>query len=138
MKQHAATSLRMTMARGRGSVGGPGTRAGWYAQNDDVFEGAMAFFENRVWLVLDSVGIGALPDADQYGDAGRNTLGHIRAVPRRLAIPNLVRLGFANIEPLANLSPVTAKPSGLFWKRRDAFAGQGHHDGSLGNGGRSG
>src|SRR5437879_11571703 len=61
-------------------------------------------FSRIVWVVLDSVGIGALPDAGQYGDAGRNTLGHI-AQSRRLAIPNLVRLGLANIEPLAHLSP---------------------------------
>ena len=71
-------------------------------------------FSRIVWLVLDSVGIGALPDADQYGDAGRNTLGHI-ARSRPLAIPNLVRLGLANIEPLANLSPVS-KPTGCFGK----------------------
>ena len=36
-------------------------------------------FSRIVWLVLDSVGIGALPDAEQYGDTGRNTLGHIAA-----------------------------------------------------------
>ncbi|PYU21585.1 MAG: phosphopentomutase [Acidobacteria bacterium] len=71
-------------------------------------------FSRIVWVVLDSVGIGALPDAEQYGDAGRNTLGHI-AQSRPLAIPNLVRLGLANIEPLANLSPVSA-PSGCFGK----------------------
>jgi phosphopentomutase len=71
-------------------------------------------FSRIVWVVLDSVGIGALPDADQYGDAGRNTLGHI-AQSRPLAIPNLVRLGLANIEPLAHLSASTA-PSGCFGK----------------------
>ena len=67
-------------------------------------------FSRIVWVVLDSVGIGALPDAEQYGDAGRNTLGHI-AQSRPLAIPNLVRLGLANIEPLAHLSPAGV-PSG--------------------------
>src|SRR5438445_10870088 len=61
-------------------------------------------FSRIVWLVLDSVGIGALPDAEQYGDTGRNTLGHI-AQSRPLAIPNPVRLGLANIEPLSHLSP---------------------------------
>lgn len=64
--------------------------------------------------MLDSVGIGALPDADQYGDAGRNTLGHI-AQSRPLAIPNLIRLGLANIEPLAHLTPAST-PSGCFGK----------------------
>ena len=71
-------------------------------------------FSRIVWLVLDSVGIGALPDAHQYGDAGRNTLGHV-AQSRPLAIPNLVRLGLANIESLAHLSP-PANPMGCFGK----------------------
>jgi phosphopentomutase len=71
-------------------------------------------FSRIVWVVLDSVGIGALPDADQYGDVGRNTLGHI-AQSRPLAIPNLIHLGLANIEPLAHLSPAK-KPKGCFGK----------------------
>jgi phosphopentomutase len=71
-------------------------------------------FSRIVWVVLDSVGIGALPDADQYGDVGRNTLGHI-AQSRPLAIPNLVQLGLANIELLAHLSPAN-KPKGCFGK----------------------
>lgn len=71
-------------------------------------------FSRIVWVVLDSVGVGALPDADQYGDAGRNTLGHI-AQSRPLCIPNLVRLGLANIEALAHLTP-TADPAAFFGK----------------------
>ena len=71
-------------------------------------------FSRIVWVVLDSVGIGALPDADQYGDVGRNTLGHI-AGSRRLAIPNLVQLGLASIEPLEHLPP-SSKPKGCFGK----------------------
>lgn len=67
----------------------------------------MSAFERIIWAVLDSVGIGALPDAADYGDVGRNTLGHI-AESRPLRIPELVKLGLANIAPLANLAPVTA------------------------------
>ena len=74
----------------------------------------MSSFERVIWIVLDSVGIGALPDADQYGDVGRNTLGHI-AESRPLALPNLVRLGLANISPLAHLA-LAAKPAGAFGK----------------------
>jgi phosphopentomutase len=74
----------------------------------------MGTFERVVWIVLDSVGIGALPDAADYGDVGRNTLGHI-AESRPLKIPNLVRLGLANIAPLKNLPPAAA-PSGAFGK----------------------
>ena len=59
-------------------------------------------FKRVIWIVLDSVGIGELPDAAEYGDVGRDTLGHI-ARSRPLQIPNLVRLGLANIKPLAHL-----------------------------------
>ena len=71
-------------------------------------------FERVTWIVLDSVGIGELPDADHYGDVGRDTLGHI-ARSRLLHIPNLVRLGLANIKPLANLAPA-AQPVGSYGK----------------------
>src|SRR3990172_5566230 len=65
-------------------------------------------------MVLDSVGIGPLPDAGEYGDAGRHTLGHI-ARSRPLALPNLVRLGLANIEPLEHLAPAET-PAASFGK----------------------
>ncbi len=71
-------------------------------------------FDRILWIVLDSVGIGELPDAAQYGDAGRDTLGHI-ARSRPLALPNLVHLGLANIKPLAHLDP-PASPAGCFGK----------------------
>lgn len=58
-----------------------------------------------VLIVLDSVGVGALPDADQYGDEGSNTLGHIaESVPLRL--PNLARMGIGNIIPLRGIEAV--------------------------------
>lgn len=71
-------------------------------------------FARVIWIVLDSVGIGELPDAADYGDVGRDTLGHI-ARWRPLHLPNLVRLGLANIKPLAHLNP-TAHPVGAFGK----------------------
>jgi phosphopentomutase len=71
-------------------------------------------FERFLWIVLDSVGIGALPDAVDYGDAGRDTLGHI-AESRPLAVPNLVRLGLANIRPFRHLTP-PGSPAGCFGK----------------------
>jgi phosphopentomutase len=66
-----------------------------------------AHFDRVIWIVLDSVGIGELPDAASYGDVGRDTLGHI-ARSRRLNLPNLVRLGLANIKPLANFAPLSS------------------------------
>ena len=71
-------------------------------------------FKRVIWIVLDSVGIGELPDAAEYGDVGRNTLGHI-AESRPLKLPNLVQLGLANIAPLQNLAP-TATPLGAYGK----------------------
>ncbi|MFZ0521289.1 MAG: phosphopentomutase [Candidatus Acidiferrales bacterium] len=73
-----------------------------------------ARFARVIWIVLDSVGIGELPDAADYGDVGRDTLGHI-ARPRPLRVPNLVRLGIANIKPLDHLT-APAKPAGNFGK----------------------
>lgn len=71
-------------------------------------------FERVVLIVLDSLGIGAQPDAADWGDAGRDTLGHI-AERRGLKIPNFARLGLANIRPLAGVEPV-ASPEGAFGK----------------------
>ncbi|HXZ18426.1 MAG TPA: phosphopentomutase [Candidatus Acidoferrales bacterium] len=75
----------------------------------------MSFSLTRVvWIVLDSVGIGALPDAGAYGDEGRNTLGHI-ARSRPLALPNLARLGLGNIAPLDHI-PAAATPLASYGK----------------------
>jgi phosphopentomutase len=71
-------------------------------------------FERVIWIVLDSVGIGELPDAADYGDVGRDTLGHI-ARSRTLRAPNLVHLGIANIKPLDHLT-APEKPTGNFGK----------------------
>ena len=74
----------------------------------------MAAWDRVIWIVLDSVGIGELPDSAEYGDVGRNTLGHI-AEPRPVKIPTLVKLGLANIAPLKHQQPVAA-PLGSYGK----------------------
>src|ERR1700738_5735311 len=74
----------------------------------------MAAFQRIIWIVLDSVGVGELPDAAQYGDVGRNTRGPI-AKSRPLKLPKLVDLGLANIVPLKHLSPA-AEPRASFGK----------------------
>lgn len=71
-------------------------------------------FERIIWIVLDSVGIGEMPDAGQYGDAGSDTLGNI-AKQRKLKLPNLCRIGLANIRPLQDLKPAS-DPAGAFGK----------------------
>lgn len=68
---------------------------------------------SRIFLiVLDSVGIGEMPDAAEYGDAGSDTLGNI-ARSTALRLPNFQALGLANIRPLAGLPAVEA-PMGHF------------------------
>ena len=74
----------------------------------------MGVFKRVIWIVLDSVGIGELPDAADYGDVGRNTLGHI-AESRALALRYLLSLGLGNIAPLASL-PAAEKPRGAYGK----------------------
>jgi len=71
-------------------------------------------FSRVIWIVLDSVGIGEMPDADQYGDRGSDTLGNI-ARQRALHLPNLSKLGLANIKPLHGLTP-DPSPLGAFGK----------------------
>jgi len=71
-------------------------------------------FDRVIWIVLDSVGIGALPDAADYDDLGRSTLGHI-AEARPLRLPNLAKLGLGNIAPLEHVPP-TAHPLASFGK----------------------
>ena len=58
-------------------------------------------------VVLDSVGVGASADAQDYGDVGSDTLGHIAKANNGLNIPNLQKLGIVNLHPLTNLEPVS-------------------------------
>ncbi len=69
-------------------------------------------FGRVVWIVLDSVGIGAMPDAARFGDVGSDTLGNL-AKKQHLTLPNLCRLGLANIKPLAGLS-AAQYPAGAY------------------------
>ena len=72
-------------------------------------------FRRVVWIVLDSVGIGEMPDAADYGDSGSDTLGNIARV-RRLRLPNLSALGLGNIRgDISDLPPV-GEPAGCYGK----------------------
>lgn len=79
---------------------------------------------NRVILiVLDSVGIGWLPDAAAYGDEGSNTLGHIAEKMPDLRIPNLVSMGLGNIDP-GNAIAKTTNPTASYGKAAERSAGK--------------
>jgi phosphopentomutase len=69
-------------------------------------------FRRVIWIVLDSVGIGEMPDAADYGDTGSDTLGNL-ARKRPLTLPNLAALGLGNIRPLAGIDPA-AEPSAAY------------------------
>jgi phosphopentomutase len=70
---------------------------------------------NRITLiVLDGAGIGAMPDAPEWGDAGSDTFGHI-CESRQLNLPNLQNLGLGNIRPLAGVAAID-KPRGGYGK----------------------
>lgn len=56
-------------------------------------------------VVLDSLGIGAMPDSEQYGDIGVDTLGHIAENRENFRIPNLQKLGIANLRSLRGIEP---------------------------------
>lgn len=74
---------------------------------------------NRVVLiVLDSVGVGELPDADQFGDKGSNTLGHIAQAVEGISLPNLRWLGIGNIIDIKGVSPID-KPWGAYGKMEE-------------------
>ncbi len=79
---------------------------------------------NRIFtIVIDSLGVGAADDAASYGDAGTDTLGHIAQHTQNLRIPNLQKLGIANLRPLNGVSPVE-NPSGYFMKLHEASTGK--------------
>jgi phosphopentomutase len=64
-------------------------------------------------LVLDGVGIGAAPDADDYGDLGSDTLGNLsRAIGGGLSLPHLAAAGLGNIAPLVGVAPVANAQGG--------------------------
>jgi len=65
-------------------------------------------------MVLDSVGVGEMPDAEEWGDAGSDTLGHVLAL-RDVHLPNLRRLGLGNIRRFENFEPDPA-PAGCYGK----------------------
>ena len=55
-------------------------------------------FKRAIWIILDSVGIGEMPDADRFGDKGADTLGHVNSYRGRLNVPNLEKLGLLSID----------------------------------------
>lgn len=76
-----------------------------------------------ILIVLDSVGIGELPDAHLYNDIGSNTLGNIAKHYPDLKLPNLMAMGLGNIDR-DNLLEKTAAPTAAFGKAMEQSAGK--------------
>ncbi len=74
-------------------------------------------------IVIDSLGAGALPDAANYGDEGTDTLGHISQFREEFLIPNLQKLGLANLHPLKQVEAVE-KPLGYYSYLNEASTGK--------------
>lgn len=79
---------------------------------------------NRVFVVvLDSLGVGAMPDSEQYGDVGVDTLGHISERMESFSIPNLQKLGLANLHSIKGVEPVQ-EPMAVCTKLREKSTGK--------------
>lgn len=79
---------------------------------------------NRVFVVvMDSLGVGAMPDSAEYGDVGVNTLGHISEAVEQLDMPNLQKLGMANIIPLKQVKAYE-HPMGYYGKLKELSCGK--------------
>lgn len=74
-------------------------------------------------IVADSLGVGAMEDSADFGDIGVNTLGHISEAVETLHIPNLKRLGLANITPLKQTGSVKIR-RGYYGKLREQSKGK--------------
>lgn len=79
---------------------------------------------NRIFtIVIDSLGAGAMPDAADYGDVGTDTLGHISQRVDTFKIPNLQKLGMANLHQLKQV-PAVEKPMGYYTYLYEASTGK--------------
>lgn len=79
---------------------------------------------NRVFvIVLDSLGIGAMADAAKFDDVGADTLGHISDTVEHLKIPNLQKMGLANLKALKQVKPVAA-PTAYYMAMNEASNGK--------------
>lgn len=83
----------------------------------------MKRFKRVALIVLDSVGIGALPDAADYGDEGVHTLRHIAEHRNGLHMPRMMELGLGNIEPVQGIPPA-GRPRAHYGKMMEVSAGK--------------
>lgn len=83
----------------------------------------MSKYKRIFTVVMDSLGVGAMPDAADYGDVGTDTLGHISQSRETFEIPNLQKLGMANLHPLKQVEAVE-NPMGYYTNLRETSVGK--------------
>ncbi|MCM3586439.1 phosphopentomutase [Mesobacillus maritimus] len=84
----------------------------------------MSYTYKRVFLVvMDSVGIGEAPDAEQFGDKGADTFGHIAEKMNGLKMPNMAKLGLSNIREIKGVEKAE-KPLAYYTKMQEASVGK--------------
>lgn len=79
--------------------------------------------KRAVIIVMDSVGMGELPDAAKYGDEGSNTLGNIASHIPGFSLPNLEKLGLGNIDNMKGFNKALS-PAGCFGRMAEKSAGK--------------
>ncbi|RDU23712.1 phosphopentomutase [Anaerosacchariphilus polymeriproducens] len=83
----------------------------------------MVKYKRIFTIVVDSLGVGALPDSADYGDVGVDTLGHISEQVETFSIPNLQKIGLANLHPLKQVSAVE-EPMGYYGYLKEKSLGK--------------
>ena len=76
-----------------------------------------------IWIILDSVGMGEMPDAEEFGDVGANTIAHVWEYNNGLKIPNLLKMGYGNIVGMKALPRVT-EPEGAYGRALELSRGK--------------
>ena len=79
--------------------------------------------KRAVLIVLDSVGVGELPDAARYGDEGSNTLSHVAKETKGFSLPNMAALGLGCIEGVQGL-PCPGQPGGGYGRMAEKSKGK--------------
>jgi len=79
--------------------------------------------KRAIVLILDGLGVGALPDADEYGDSGSNTLGNLANAVGGLSLPNLEKLGLGKIIPIKGMD-ASVKAQANYGKMKEVSSGK--------------
>ena len=95
-----------------------------HIHEQDVLERKFKMKYQRIFLIIaDSVGVGALPDAEAYGDLGANTLKNIASSVNGLHLPNLEKLGIGNLTDVKGVAPLTPE-AGYYTKCEELSVGK--------------